>query len=76
MEPVKEYRFTVHMSAEEFQLHYQGHVHAIVVTTWAGTRIQLPAFRFRPFFASDGIHGGFFLVLDDNNKFVSMQRIK
>ena len=73
---MREYRFTMHMTAEEFQPHYEGWAYAVIVTTWAGTRVQLPAFRFRPFVTSEGIHGDFFLVLDDNNKFVSLQRLK
>ena len=73
---MKEYRFSISITREEFRPYYEGRVHAAIVTTWGGTRVQLPAFRLRPFLTEEGIHGSFFLVLDDNNKFISLQRIK
>ncbi|GAB6040738.1 DUF2835 domain-containing protein [Endothiovibrio diazotrophicus] len=73
---MKEYRFSLSISRERFRPYYEGRIHAVVVTTWGGTRVKLPAFRLRPFVTEEGIYGSFFLVLDDHNKFVSLQRIK
>ena len=72
---MREYRFSIDVSAQEFLPYYEGRIQAVVVTTWGGTRVRLPAFRLRPFVTEGGIRGNFFLVLDDHNKFVSLQRL-
>lgn len=69
-----EYNFSMKMTVEQCKRFYQGDIRAIVVTCDTGQTVQLPAMRFRPFVTANGIRGRFRLVLDDNNKFVGLEK--
>ena len=68
------YYFSVNMSSQEFLPYYKGQIQAIVVTTNAGIKVQLPAIHFRKFLSTQGIKGHFCLETKDN-KFLSLTKI-
>jgi hypothetical protein len=69
-------RFSIHLSSEEFLLHYQGHAQALIVRAEDGRRVQLPAKNFRRHITAEGLHGRFEVALDDNNKLLSITRLE
>lgn len=69
-------RFSIHLSSEEFLLHYQGLAKALIVYAEDGRRVQLPAQNFRRHITRDGLHGRFEVELDDNNKLLSITRLE
>ena len=72
---MKHYRFAIFISAYEFEQVYQGAARNIVVTAHNGLRVQIPALRFLPFVSKEGVRGQFELCVDQQNKFVSLQRL-
>jgi hypothetical protein len=71
---MKEYFFYLDLSNREFLPYYQGQVHAIVVTTSQGVKVQFPAMHLRQFLTAAGIRGKFCLKTQ-NSKFFSLSRI-
>ena len=70
------YEFTLHLSADEYLQYYEGLAKAIQVRSYCGKLIQFPADKMREFVLSDGIHGEFAMQLDNNNKLISVKRMK
>ena len=71
-----EYEFDLHFSAEEYLQYYQGVAKAIQVSSRCGKIIQFPADKMREFVLKDGIHGTFTMQLDNENKFLSIKKIR
>lgn len=55
--------------------YYGGEVDAVVAKTTDGRIIRFPANILRSVVQSNGVYGTFELVLDENHKFVSINRI-
>jgi len=75
-ETMTEYEFTLHFTAEEYLQYYEGLAKFIQVRSKCGKTIQFSADKMREFVLSDGVHGTFIMKLDDNNKFLSVRRLK
>jgi len=71
---MKKYYFNLHLTYHEFLPYYEGQVHAIVVRTTDGIRIQFPASHIRKYVTSTGIRG-YFCMNTENNKFLSITKI-
>lgn len=72
----RQYTFNLVFSASEVeQRYYKDRLENIVVQTEQGISIQLPLRRFSPFISNIGIRGRFLLTLDQQNRFISMQKI-
>lgn len=73
---MRHFAFSLVLNATELEEYYyrQGIQH-IVVTTDQGLRVQLPLRRFTPFISAVGIRGRFQLTLDEQNRFLSMQKL-
>ncbi|MFY8273392.1 DUF2835 domain-containing protein [Pseudoalteromonas sp. SSDWG2] len=69
------YYFGIQMSYEQCSAFYKGRTPSIQVTDITGRTIRFPAAKILPFMSQIGIRGQFRLTLDDNNKFVSLERI-
>jgi len=63
------------MTTDEFLPYYQGRVHSIVVTTTAGLTVQFPAMHMRKYLTPSGVHG-YFCLETENNKFLSLTKIR
>lgn len=55
--------------------YYDGTVSTVIARTTDGRIIRFPANILRSVVQSDGVHGIFELVFDENRKFVSIKRI-
>ncbi len=71
----RRYEFGMALSAQKTREIYRGRARYILVETDDGTRLQLPASRFREFVDGDGIHGRFRVETDTEHKLQSLQRI-
>ncbi len=72
---MKQYHFQLTLSYQEFQHYYAGNVQQIIVRTYEGARVQIPAMRFQPFLLPGGISGSFCLTLDEHHKFVRLEKV-
>ena len=68
--------FSVSMNYAECEALYQHHIAFIVVTSTTGKRIRLPKHNIRQFISPSGLHGHYELIIDQNNKIVSIKSIK
>ena len=68
------FKFTLHLSAEEYLKYYEGRASAIQVRSHCGKLIRFSADKVREFVLSDGVHGTFEIQLDKNNKFLSIKK--
>jgi hypothetical protein len=69
------YVFQLHITAEQYLDYYRGMAHSVVVRATSGQIVQFPAARLQRFVTTEGVHGSFVLVCDDQNKFVELQRL-
>ncbi|MDO8909890.1 MAG: DUF2835 domain-containing protein [Pseudohongiella sp.] len=66
----------LHIPAEQYLRHYQGSVKQVICTSRDGRKVQFPTGVLQRFVTHDGISGSFRLEIDDNNKLVSISRIR
>lgn len=69
------YYFHFSLSHTEFLPYYQGTAQTVVVRSTEGKRIQFPAMHMRQFVTPTGIQG-FFCMTTQNNKFLSLEKIR
>ncbi|ASD66883.1 MULTISPECIES: DUF2835 domain-containing protein [Pseudoalteromonas] len=72
---MKEYFFYMDLSYDKCLGYYYGHYTSVQVIEDGGKSIRFPAERIRPFISSIGIRGRFRLILDDSNKFLSLEKV-
>lgn len=71
---MKRMQFFLSLPADQWILYYKGQVQSIVVTTFQGTRISIPARNFVPFVGHSGIYGTFEISFDANNRIQSLHK--
>jgi hypothetical protein len=71
----RELYFSVQLSADEVLGIYNGTIKRVMVLSDTGLRVELNAQHFRPFTSRSGISGRFKMLLDDNNRMLSLARI-
>ena len=69
------FTFSMKLSAEEYQSYYRGAIQNIFVMTHQGVSVQFPASAVRAFVKEDGIHGNFVIIVDANNKLLSLKQL-
>lgn len=69
------YYFSINISANEFLPYYQGSIRDVVVRASDGTRVQFPAMHLRKYLTTSGVQG-YFCLQTQNNKFLSLDKIK
>lgn len=67
--------FSLSLDYELCERLYFPQVNTVVVTAENGKRVQLPARNLRPHVSPVGIKGRFRLIVDDNNKIKSFERV-
>ncbi|MBQ8708195.1 MAG: DUF2835 family protein [Succinivibrionaceae bacterium] len=71
------FTFSVQMSSEEVRnIMYNSPIKRLSLMTFEGLRLELPISHFQKFVGYNGIQGVFRLVLNDDNSFVSLERIR
>ena len=73
--PTRHFYFRLQLSRERFLSYYQGTASSVQVTSECGRRLQFPAARLRPFLLHGGISGRFRLTIDDNNRFLRLEKL-
>ena len=67
--------FSLSLDYELCERLYLPSVNTVVVTADNGKRVQLPARNLRPHVSPIGLKGRFRLIIDDNNKITSFERV-
>ena len=68
-------RVSLDIPAERFLAWYEGSVRNVVARSEDGLTVQFPASVLQRFVSAEGIHGDFLLTYDDDNKFVSIEKV-
>ncbi len=68
-------RFHLNLSAENYRQYYQGQVSMVQARSLDGQNLRFPAAILRPYLSHAGVSGLFELEFDENQKFVSLQRL-
>ena len=71
----KSYFFSLSLSYAECENLYITGINSVVVTADSGERVQLPSKNLRPFVQRSGLSGRFRLVVSDQQKVVSLDKI-
>ena len=71
----KSYFFSLSLSYAECENLYVTGINSVVMTADSGERIQLPSKNLRPFVQKNGLKGRYRLVINDQNKVVSFEKI-
>ena len=72
---MKSMRFSLNISAEQYQRYYQGSARSVIVSTEDGRTLKFPANALQQFVTHDGISGHFEIIFDDNHKLNRVQRV-
>lgn len=68
-------RFSISISAEKYQMYYQGSAKFVRVRSEDGRSLKFPASELQKFVSHSGIEGRFEIVFDDQHKLVSLKKI-
>jgi len=68
-------RFSLSISAEKYQLYYQGTARFVRVQTEDGRSLKFPASELTKFVTHDGIQGRFEIKFNNQHKLVSLTKI-
>lgn len=71
----KKFFFRLQLSQQQFLRYYQGGANSVRVMSENGQTLQFPAYRLRSFLTPHGISGRFVLVVDQNNRFIRMEKL-
>jgi hypothetical protein len=71
---MKRYAFLLHISPDQYLEYYRGTARNVLARANSGQTVQFPASLLQRFVSTEGIHGDFVLVCDDNNKCVELRR--
>ena len=67
--------FGLSVSYDDYLSFYQGIASRVRLRADNGQIIVFPASRLKPFLSHSGVHGRFVITYDENNKFVSLERV-
>lgn len=76
MEQHQHIRLKLVISPDRFLAYYKGAVKSVVARAHDGRTVSFPAHVLQPFVSHDGISGEFELVIDANNRFVRLSRVR
>ncbi len=71
----KKYTFRLKLTQQQFLRYYQGSANSVQVRSENGQLLQFPAHRLRSFLTNNGIDGRFALIVDQNNRFIRMEKL-
>jgi len=72
----RQFIFSLHLTRDQFLDYYKGSAKGLVVISECGRKVSFPPLRLIPFVTENGVSGRFLLKVDNNNRFVSLQRIQ
>ena len=68
-------RFSLAISAEQYQSYYKGSAKFVRVQTEDGRTLKFPASELQKFVAHEGIQGRFEISFDDRHKLIGLKRL-
>ncbi|VAW62815.1 hypothetical protein MNBD_GAMMA11-1703 [hydrothermal vent metagenome] len=68
-------RFSLSISAEQYQSYYQGSAKFVRVRTEDGRTLKFPASELQKYVSHEGIQGRFEIIFDDNHKLLRLNRL-
>lgn len=71
---MKTYRFALRLSQAELLKFYRGKARNVRVKDVTGFTLQMPAEILRPFVSREGVYGRFVMRVDDNGKFIDINK--
>jgi len=71
----KIYRFSLHISQQQYLRYYQGTACNVQVYAENGQLLRFPASRLRPFLTHTGISGRFQLLISPENRLIDLKKI-
>lgn len=72
---MQKFYFSLHISSEEYLKLYQGVAKNVSAFAHDGRRVSFPATILRQFVTAAGVSGSFVVTADENNKFLSVERL-
>ncbi|WP_338292424.1 DUF2835 family protein [Planctobacterium marinum] len=72
---MKSYFFSLNINYLDCENLYLPQLNTCMMTSDSGERVQLPTKNLRPFVTKTGIQGRFRLLVDENNKIKSFEKI-
>ncbi|MBC3767499.1 DUF2835 family protein [Neptunicella marina] len=72
---MKSYFFQLSLSYQQCENLYRPGINSVLLRAESGEKVRLPSSNLRPYTQSNGIHGRFRLLVSDNNKVKSFERV-
>jgi hypothetical protein len=72
----RRYRFNLNIERDEYLSYYSGSARWVVAKAFEGETVRFPASFLREFVSEDGVRGIFEMVVDENDKLVSLKRLR
>ena len=72
---VNRYAFDLHIYTEHYLDYYRGTARTVIVRADSGQTVQFPASLLQKHVTTEGIHGQFVLLCDENNKVIELQKL-
>jgi len=72
---MRHYRFRIWLDKAQCLAFYKGQLKDVIVQTDQGLRVQLPMLHFRPYMQHEGLSGYFLLTLNDDGKFIQLEKL-
>jgi len=68
--------FSINVPYTQCEALYSPAIPSVVMMAESGVRVQVPTNRLRQFITSDGVKGRFRMIVDQNNKIRTIERIR
>jgi len=68
--------FSINVPYTQCEALYSSAIPNVVMMAESGVRVQVPTNRLRQFITSDGVKGRFRMIVDQNNKIRTIERIR
>lgn len=72
----RRFRFRLSLSRDEYVTYYSGKARWVVSKAYEGETVRFPASFLRDFVTEDGVHGTFEMIVDENDKLISLARLE
>ena len=72
----RKFRFGLTITREEYLSYYTGAASWVAAKAFEGETVRFPASFLREFVSEDGVHGTFEMVVDEDDKLISLRRLR
>lgn len=69
------YRVNLHLTAQQMESYYAGHVQNVSALDVHGRRVQFPLTALRPFVSHNGVQGHFEILVTADHRLLSIRRL-